>query len=326
MYQPIYLDQNPSNLVGFVMGVLDWKSIVQGSFVNMYDFDCVISSEDFVFTYSVQGDSTKLQGEGDLHDQRFSAYAQSAILRASLRTPASAPVYTLTLYPTSAFFRRYRTYTGTYVGIAVGVVLGLLTVMFMLYDYMLRCEKQRKVEILEAKRRFVRFISHEIRTPLNSVHLGLELILEELKNMFSAKGVIKDLHTYFRSLSELAVDLISNSESAIEVLNDLLNYDKIEMGTLRLDLAAVSVWPLVEKCAYAFSTQMLQKNIALQLRGEYWDVVGGGTFATGGAPVECFCTLVVIGDANRIEQILRNLLSNSLKFTPYNGNITVQGK
>jgi two-component system cell cycle sensor histidine kinase PleC len=201
--------------------------------------------------------------------------------------------------------------------------------IFLLRDFVVRRETRRKEEMLHSKRRFVRFISHEIRTPLNSVHLGIELLIVELKNQVAlldgnslpVPQVIENIRASVCSWLELTADLMGNSESAVDVLNDLLNYDKIEMGTMRLDFTAVSIWPLVEKCTRTFTMQAKQKEICLDIHGAMWDKAV--LMATEYVDVR---SLVVIGDSNRIAQIMRNLLSNALKFTPTSGTVTVTGK
>jgi signal transduction histidine kinase len=120
----------------------------------------------------------------------------------------------------------------------------------------------------------------------------------------------------------LADDILGNSESAVDVLNDLLNYDKVEMGTLRLELSSVPIWNVIRKTTNAFMMQAKQKSVELQLVGECWikniagDVVEDRNYEL----------LRIVGDSTRIAQVLRNLLSNALKFTPEDGTVIIQGR
>jgi two-component system cell cycle sensor histidine kinase PleC len=119
---------------------------------------------------------------------------------------------------------------------------------------------------------------------------------------------------------QLTNDVVSSSEAAVDVLNDLLNYDKIEMGTLRLEFSSIPIWQLVKKTAAGFVMQAKQKEIEYVTYGDAW--------AEGVADekLSVYEELHVVGDSGRISQILRNLLTNALKFTPEKGRVTVRGK
>jgi signal transduction histidine kinase len=100
-----------------------------------------------------------------------------------------------------------------------------------------RSEVALTQHMLEMKRMFVRYVSHEIRTPLNTVSMGLKL-LQSLKNP------TKSHHHHHASSSSVfdqngafdMVDEIKEScDIAIDILNDLLLYEKLEGGILSLD-------------------------------------------------------------------------------------------
>jgi signal transduction histidine kinase len=57
----------------------------------------------------------------------------------------------------------------------------LTSVIFFLYDSCVRREFMIKKDLLESKRRFMRFVSHEVRTPLNAVRMGLNVLWHEMK-------------------------------------------------------------------------------------------------------------------------------------------------
>jgi signal transduction histidine kinase len=233
--------------------------------------------------------------------------------------------YTLTFYPTTAFFNTYKTHSPLYTTIGgVGIIL-FCSLVFILYDVSMRRESTRKEVVLDTKRRFVRFISHEIRTPLNTVRLGLKLLEMELMGLSNQlqTAAASDLPTlvkdYVESWLQLADDVLGNSDSAVDVLNDLLNYDKIEMGTLRLEFSSVEIWSLVKKTSAAFVMQAKQKSIDVHLVSECWDA------GTSGEQRRNYDALRVVGDNMRIAQVLRNLISNALKFTPEQGLVVIKG-
>ena len=103
----------------------------------------------------------------------------------------------------------------------------------------MRGESEASAVVLETKRMFVRFISHEVRTPLNAVHLGLEArtFLEMFRRSplhINADHLWRLLDATWLSWLELSAEMMSNSSAAEDVLDDLLNYDKIEMRILVL--------------------------------------------------------------------------------------------
>jgi signal transduction histidine kinase len=136
--------------------------------------------------------------------------------------------------------------------------------VFILYDFFVRRDINVKTELLDAKRKFVRFVSHEVRTPLNSVCMGLSLIREELQMSVNdtTRLINDDEHNdngcnggdttlnqstsgssssnHYRKLSSfdmkrakeclsLTDEIMLSAQSGVQVLNDFLHYDKIEM-------------------------------------------------------------------------------------------------
>jgi len=104
-----------------------------------------------------------------------------------------------------------------------------------------------------------------------------------------------------------------------------LNYDKIEQGTLTLEMKVVSIWELVERSLREFNLAAASKRIKLSL----CFLVGGEEDAAD-AITHCkeippsIRRLKVFGDSVRITQVLRNLLSNALKFTNEGGSVSVK--
>jgi signal transduction histidine kinase/DNA-binding NarL/FixJ family response regulator len=135
-----------------------------------------------------------------------------------------------------------------------------------------------------AKTDFLAAMSHEIRTPLNGIMGFTDLILER-----------KDLDPEIRR----QVGLISTSGSALlTVVNDVLDFSKIEAGAVELDPKPFSPEALVENCRSIVSELAEAKGLSLT--------------------VELDTNLLpsVIGDEQRLRQILLNLLNNAIKFTP----------
>ncbi|KAJ1437189.1 histidine kinase-like ATPase [Ochromonadaceae sp. CCMP2298] len=204
-----------------------------------------------------------------------------------------------------------------------GVMLILLvSLVFVWYDKSVRGEAASKEVVVDTKRRFVRFVSHEIRTPMNAVRLGMTLFKTEIDGLAaklvgrSLEDVRAVLQTTLMDWRKIAMDVLDNSEAAVDVLNDLLNYDKIESGSLQLQFMMVPVWNVLTRTFETFGLQAREKEIVFQLQGEMFDPDGSLVKGDLG-------NLHCVGDDTRITQVLRNLISNSLKFTEKKGAVTV---
>ncbi len=146
------------------------------------------------------------------------------------------------------------------------------------------------------KSEFLANMSHELRTPLNSV-LILARLLEENKNKTLT---IKEIE-YARVIHKSGKDLLS-------LINDILDLSKIEAGKVELMLQSASIRQIKNDLLDLFSPIAGDKKIDLQ------------TELHTGLPDE-FMT-----DQFRLEQVIKNLLSNALKFTPAGGTVTLRIK
>ena len=101
-------------------------------------------------------------------------------------------------------------------------------------------------ELLEAKKNFVRFISHEIRTPLNTLVMGLKLIRRGLERGEARSMILENLESVEDSCG-----------IAVETLNDILSFEKLDAGLMTLDKEPVQALPFIEACVRLFSMQVL---------------------------------------------------------------------
>lgn len=134
----------------------------------------------------------------------------------------------------------------------------------------------------EAKMIFLTNMSHEIRTPLNSI-LGFTEILEEKELDEEKRRELKIVH--------------KSGAHLLTVINDLLDFSKIESERMEVESIIFSVRELVRDTSDFFRVQFNKKNIDYHY--EISDQV----------PFHCR------GDANKIRQILINLINNAIKFT-----------
>jgi len=324
--QPIYLGQNTSNLVGFMGGGFSWIAVLSKVLSDSIPgVVVVVRTVDQTLTFKKVNNRVKFEGFGDLHDRKFDHFEHSVRFFPAPDGGEDHSTYTVLFYPSNNFYEYYYTSKPIYAAVASFIVMSACAAVFFLYDYYVRGETAAHEAVLETKRRFVRFISHEIRTPLNAVHLGLEALVAELRRTLELlpgsslqNGATSQLQESLNSWLELSVEMTSNCDSAEDVLNDLLNYDKIEMGTLYLDFSSLGIWDVVKTNAAVFHNHIKQKNI-------HWSVENKLFVEGGDLEVQLGSEFVVVGDSARLAQVMRNLVSNALKFTPNNGSISVQG-
>lgn len=142
--------------------------------------------------------------------------------------------------------------------------------------------KERATQANNAKADFLSTMSHEIRTPLNAV-IGLSHLLL-LENPDERQ--LESLHA-----------LKYSSEHLLGLINDILDFNKIESGAIDLEEAPFSFEGMLDGLYRIFGQKAREKNIQFQIKRDN---------ALPGA---------LIGDRTRIFQILANLISNAIKFT-----------
>jgi PAS domain S-box-containing protein len=151
-------------------------------------------------------------------------------------------------------------------------------------------DEQKRVE--QMKNDFVSVVSHELRTPLTSIRGSLGLI---------AGGVAGPLPEKARTLVEIAA---KNCERLVRLINDILDIEKIESGEMGLRFAPVELMPLIEQAVEA--NRAYAEGLGVELR-----------IAEGVDGVR------VWADADRLLQVMANLLSNAAKFSPRGGVVEV---
>ena len=125
-------------------------------------------------------------------------------------------------------------------------------------------------------------------------------------------------------------DIQSSSSNATSVLNDLITYDKIMTNQLQMEFSCVSVWDKIMENVNLFRIQQREKDIKLELETSVLDKGEGDVRKIvnieEGMSNTLFLHLLVLADDIKIGQVIKNLLSNALKFTPRSGLINIQGK
>jgi predicted ATPase/signal transduction histidine kinase len=146
-----------------------------------------------------------------------------------------------------------------------------------------------------AKSEFLTNMSHELRTPLNAI-IGFSEILED---------------QVFGSLNEKQLRYVghvwTSGKHLLQLINDMLDLAKVESGKMELCIGEINVYDLLES-----SLVMVKEKAAKH-------------FLTIDVVIEqALDGLFVLGDAIRLKQILYNLLTNAVKFTPDGGSIHVE--
>lgn len=149
---------------------------------------------------------------------------------------------------------------------------------------------RRRVE--QMKTEFVATVSHELRTPLTSIAGSLGLLAG------GAAGALPDRAGRLISIAH------SNAQRLVRLINDILDIEKIESGKATFDMKMLDLGPLI--------TQTIEANRGF---GDSY-----GVTIVGDLPEN---PVMVRGDQDRLIQVVTNLISNAVKFSPRGGTVTV---
>jgi signal transduction histidine kinase len=172
------------------------------------------------------------------------------------------------------------------------------SVLAILNARLFREVKVKSLELEAASRHkseFLASMSHELRTPLNAI-LGFSEVLSE--RMF---GEINDKQAEYLS------DILESGRHLLSLINDILDLSKIEAGRMELEPAEFDLKDAVENAMSLVRERAHRRGIAFQRTID--DNVG-----------------LIRADERKVKQVLLNLLSNALKFTPEGGKIHVRAE
>ncbi len=154
-------------------------------------------------------------------------------------------------------------------------------------------DRRRAEEASRAKSRFLATMSHELRTPLNAIMGFSEILSHEMMGPHAVSAY-----------KHYSADIHSSGHYLLALIDDILDLSRIETGRQELAEEAVDIAAVAGECARLFQARADERRHAL-----LFDVPGD-------------CPRL-IGDRRALRQILLNLVSNAIKFTPAGGTIRV---
>lgn len=143
------------------------------------------------------------------------------------------------------------------------------------------------------KNEFISVLSHELRTPLTSIKGSLDLLTTEMMSDLSAHSP--------QTLLKLAK---KNCDRLIRLINDLLDVEKIDSGHMEFQFKPIILSDLLKEAVMANQPYGEHFHVKIILE-DYQEKV------------------IVEGDYDKLIQVLSNLISNAIKFSPYNGEVLV---
>ncbi len=151
------------------------------------------------------------------------------------------------------------------------------------YEESLQKAKSLAEEAVNTKSEFLATMSHELRTPLNGV-ISMAFYLQETPlNVDQQEGLQILTHS---------------AETLLSLINDLLDFSRLEAGKDHLESEPTALTTFVTDCVNGFDLKAKAKGIALQLS------------------IDPACPQVILIDKNKLRQILLNFIGNAVKFTP----------
>jgi CheY-like chemotaxis protein/HAMP domain-containing protein len=155
--------------------------------------------------------------------------------------------------------------------------------------------KVRELEMVSKyKSEFLANMSHELRTPLNSILILAQLLIENKNNVLGEKET-----TFAKNIYNSGTDLLN-------LINEILDLSKVESGKMELEMEEIPLGDIASSVTAMFSEVAKGKTISFPV---HW---GNGITAD----------MKISTDRLRLEQIIRNLLSNAFKFTDKGGKVT----
>ncbi|MDX1353108.1 MAG: PAS domain S-box protein, partial [Thiomicrorhabdus sp.] len=154
----------------------------------------------------------------------------------------------------------------------------------------MRTVREEAVAASQAKSEFLAKMSHDIRTPLHGILSYAQMGQSRISNLTEDK-----LKRYFENIQ-------LSGERLMGLLNDLLDSAKLESGLMQFDFQYQSIEPIIERC-------LLEQRLILEKKGV--------------KVVLKYIDFMAYFDSHRIAQVVSNLLSNAIRYSPMNSSIVI---
>lgn len=234
----------------------------------------------------------------------------------------------ITIYPVKSFHDDFITSNPQNSCVIVVLLIAFTTFLVLVNCHLARSREKELTEsakhsfagaaareaVLLAKKVYVRYISHEIRTPLNAAYLGLKVLEKEIakrKGPFHAEQLC------------IIRDVVNACDIAVSILNDLLNYDKLEDGTLMIEPKKVLALPFVISAISLFLLQAEEKGVRVVFDMDMDFSDTNTTPLDSDSNPHSNTTASYLGkndyinvDEHKMSQVIRNLVSNAIKVRP----------
>jgi signal transduction histidine kinase/DNA-binding response OmpR family regulator/ligand-binding sensor domain-containing protein len=261
------------------------------------------AAREVIYFYQIKGDPTwQKAASNQLTFWRLPYGKRAILIRAELPDGDYSETLEVKVWAKPPFYLRW--WFLLLVALAIGLAFVLRFRALRSQNTKLEQEVERRTEKIkkqaeelrqldEMKSRFFANISHELRTPLTLITAPLQQLITQ------EHGTDK---------KQLVQFAFNNSQRLLRLVNQILDLTKLGNAGLQLEKKEVLLLPLVQRIFGEFMSFADHKNISFNLHHEIDE------------------NAVYLLDANKIETILYNLLSNALKFTPQGGKVTLRLK
>lgn len=196
------------------------------------------------------------------------------------------------------------------IGQQIGVAIENARLFAQTVDYAREMEKARQIaeDASASKSIFVANVSHELRTPLTSILGFARLVQKRLNERIFPEARVEDARVA-RTISQVKDNLeiiVSESQRLTSMINDVLDLEKIEAGEMEWNMAPLQIAEVIAQSTA--TTASLFEGTSLNLQVEIQQELPE-----------------IIGDRDKLLQVMINLLSNAVKFTP-SGSVFIKAQ
>jgi PAS domain S-box-containing protein len=245
--------------------------------------------------YGVSPDAAVGRTAGDLMGEPYGATTRE-IDREVIRSRRAVPFYEEDFTGVDGVPRRWLTSKVPLAG-ADGTIWGVATVSVDITERsrlaeILRQAKEEAEATSLVKSHFLQAMTHELRTPLNAVIGFAEILQQQKLGPIGAAAYV-----------DYAAHILTSGQHLLRLINDILDYARIESGSLELQFSPLDLAALAQGVGCALGQAAADAGVRL--------------IAEAGPPV------IIRGDERRLRQALLNVVGNAVKFTPDGGQVVI---